>query len=183
MFRLPSAAPDQGARGVFLTNSRHEPLRFTFLLAPNFSMISPSSAIEPIRVANRLLGRPAFEWRTSSIDGRASIASNGLPLAAERVEDVISRADVMILCGDTRLPEADEGPARDVLEKGLQLGMGGQHIFGRNQGHHLRDMIGPVILKQHEVESRNAAIDEKDQPRIDLSIAQRLIYQIVNLVS
>lgn len=55
--------------------------------------------------------------------------------------------------------------------------MGGQHLFGRNRGHHLRDMIGPVILKQHEVESRNAAIDEKDQPRIDLSVAQRLIDQ------
>ncbi|AYF03253.1 hypothetical protein PY32053_03697 (plasmid) [Paracoccus yeei] len=67
-------------------------------------MMSPSPAIEPIRVANRLLGRPAFEWSTSSIDGRASIASNGLPLAAERIEDVISRTDAMILCGGTRLP-------------------------------------------------------------------------------
>ena len=140
-------------------------------------MMSPSSEIEPIRVANRLLGRPAFEWSTSSIDGRASIASNGLPLAAERIEDVISRTDAMILCGGTRLPEADEGPARDVLEKGLKFGMGGQHLFGRNRGHYLRDMTGPVILKQHEVESRNAAIDEKDQPHLDLSVAQRLIDQ------
>nr|WP_198406727.1 hypothetical protein [Paracoccus yeei] len=152
-------------------------MRFTFLLAPNFSMMSPSSAIEPIRVANRLLGRPAVEWSTSSIDGRASIASNGLPLAAERIEDVISRTNAMILCGGTRLPEADERPARDVLERGLQFGMGGQHLFGCNRGHHLRDMTGPVILKQHEVESRNAAIDEKDRPRIDLSVAQRLIDQ------
>ncbi|WP_221831318.1 hypothetical protein [Paracoccus yeei] len=80
-------------------------------------MMSPSPAIEPIRVANRLLGRPAFEWSTSSIDGRASIASNGLPLAAERIEDVISRTDAMILCGGTRLPEADEGPIIRTLRQ------------------------------------------------------------------
>lgn len=101
--------------GAFLIDPLHEPLRFAFLLAPNFSMMSLSSAIEPIRVANRLLGRAAFEWSTCSIDGNASVASNGLSLTAERTDDAIKHVDAMILCGGTRLSADDEQPIMRAL--------------------------------------------------------------------
>ncbi|WP_245516310.1 hypothetical protein [Ancylobacter aquaticus] len=68
-----------------LLNKDHEPLRFGFLLAPRFSMMSLSSAIEPIRVANRLLGRKAFDWCTCSTDGQPVMASNDLVLEAGAV--------------------------------------------------------------------------------------------------
>ena len=36
-----------------------------FLLVPNFSMIAFATAIEPLRIANRLLGHEAYRWRVS----------------------------------------------------------------------------------------------------------------------
>lgn len=93
-----------------LLDSDHDPLRFGFLLAPKFSMMSLSSAIEPIRVANRLLGRNAFDWRTCSTDGRPVTASNGLVIEAATVDEVIGNVDALVLCGGTRLEAGEEQP-------------------------------------------------------------------------
>ena len=43
------------------TDSGPEPIGF--LLVPQFSMMAFSSAVEPLRVANRLAGRPLFAWQ------------------------------------------------------------------------------------------------------------------------
>ncbi|MEO1087540.1 MAG: GlxA family transcriptional regulator, partial [Acidobacteriota bacterium] len=48
-----------------------------FLLVPDFSMLSFSSAMEPLRAANRMSGRRLYEWRVLSPDGRAIRASSG----------------------------------------------------------------------------------------------------------
>ncbi|HHV69717.1 MAG TPA: GlxA family transcriptional regulator, partial [Ochrobactrum intermedium] len=34
-----------------------------FFLVPNFSMIAFATAIEPLRIANRMLGYDAYRWR------------------------------------------------------------------------------------------------------------------------
>ncbi|MCJ8143322.1 GlxA family transcriptional regulator [Ancylobacter sp. A5.8] len=100
-------APRESA---LLLDKDHEPLRFGFLLAPRFSMMSLSSAIEPIRVANRLLGRKAFDWYTCSTDGQPVMASNDLVLEAGAVDEATDRIDALVLCGGTRLTAAQERP-------------------------------------------------------------------------
>jgi transcriptional regulator GlxA family with amidase domain len=52
-----------------------------FLLVPRFSMIAFSSAIEPLRLANRAAGRTLYEWRLFSSDGRPVRASNDVEIA------------------------------------------------------------------------------------------------------
>ncbi|MFP3921631.1 MAG: GlxA family transcriptional regulator [Dichotomicrobium sp.] len=54
-----------------------------FLLIPNFSMIAFSSAIEALRLANRALGRTAYEWRLISEDGKPVQASNRVVLTVD----------------------------------------------------------------------------------------------------
>ena len=51
-----------------------------FLLIPDFSMIAFTSAIEPLRIANRLSGRRLYEWRLLSRDGAPVSASNGIAI-------------------------------------------------------------------------------------------------------
>ena len=63
---------DHGQRG---------PRRIDFLLLPAFSMMCLLSAVEPLRGANRTLGRRAYAWRFLSVDGRPVEASNGIPIA------------------------------------------------------------------------------------------------------
>ncbi len=53
-----------------LNQASHEPPeKLGFLLVPEFSMIGFFSAVEPLRVANRLCGRPLFSWHIFSVDG------------------------------------------------------------------------------------------------------------------
>ena len=54
-----------------------------FLLIPDFSMIAFTSAIEPLRIANRLAGRTLYRWRLVSRDGAAVAASNGIALQVD----------------------------------------------------------------------------------------------------
>ncbi|WP_066456251.1 GlxA family transcriptional regulator [Castellaniella caeni] len=52
----------------------------SFLLIPEFSMVALLSAIEPMRVANRMARRECFRWRLLSGDGAPVQASNQLTL-------------------------------------------------------------------------------------------------------
>jgi transcriptional regulator GlxA family with amidase domain len=52
-----------------------------FFLVPNFSMIAFATAIEPLRIANRMLGYEAYHWRLTSTDGQPVTASNGVVCA------------------------------------------------------------------------------------------------------
>ena len=66
------------------TASASEPQAIGFLLIPRFSMMAFASAIEPLRVANRLAGRTLFSWEIVSSDGAPVAASNGMALVADR---------------------------------------------------------------------------------------------------
>ncbi|MDD1794870.1 GlxA family transcriptional regulator [Enterovibrio sp. ZSDZ42] len=52
----------------------------SFLLLPEYAMVSLLSAIEPLRIANRLAGKTLFRWQCFSEDGEPVLASNGLAL-------------------------------------------------------------------------------------------------------
>ncbi|KXF81867.1 GlxA family transcriptional regulator [Enterovibrio coralii] len=54
----------------------------SFLLLPEYAMVSLLSAIEPLRIANRLAGKTLFRWQCFSEDGESVLASNGLALQA-----------------------------------------------------------------------------------------------------
>src|SRR5215471_2922748 len=64
--------------------SASEPEAVGFLLMPRFSMMAFVSAVEPLRVANRLAGRPLYRWEIVSADGAAVTASNSMALVADR---------------------------------------------------------------------------------------------------
>lgn len=49
-----------------------------FFLVPEFTMVAFATAIEPLRIANRMLGYDAYRWRLASTDGNAVAASNGV---------------------------------------------------------------------------------------------------------
>jgi transcriptional regulator GlxA family with amidase domain len=55
-----------------------------FLLLPKFSMMAFVSAVEPLRVANRLAGAELYRWEIVSLEGASIAASNGMSLVADR---------------------------------------------------------------------------------------------------
>lgn len=55
----------------------NEAEHFVFFLVPEFSHIAFSCAIEPLRIANLVAGRPLYRWSLASADGRSATSSNG----------------------------------------------------------------------------------------------------------
>lgn len=84
------------------SSTRDFPTRFGFLLIHHFTLISMSSAIEPLRMANRLCGREVYRWRTLSETGRAVTASDGISVnvdAGIADPDALRGIDALIVCG------------------------------------------------------------------------------------
>ena len=76
----------------------HPPERIAFLLLPRFSMIAFFSAVEPLRVANRLAGRPLYRWELVT-DGVATVgASNGMRLVADAALDELGPVPLLFVC-------------------------------------------------------------------------------------
>jgi len=55
-------------------------ITLSFLLLPEYGMMSLLSAIEPLRVVNRLAGKEVFRWECLSEGGDEVYASNGMAL-------------------------------------------------------------------------------------------------------
>ena len=101
-----------------------------FLLVPNFSMIAFANAIEPLRIANRIVGREVYRWRLASSDGDAVAASNGIACAvsssldAERRNLVSgSRPSMIFACSGIFVEEFEDKPVFSYLREAHQRGI------------------------------------------------------------
>jgi transcriptional regulator GlxA family with amidase domain len=74
--------------------------KFSFVLLPRFSLLALSSAIEPLRHANNVLGRPHFSWTIFSEDGAEIESSSRIPVRpAGGVADVPLDGTVILVGG------------------------------------------------------------------------------------
>lgn len=66
-------------------NAIRHPLKrsLVFFLVPDFTMVAFATALDPLRLANRMLGYEAYKWRLASVDGRPVRASNGVECAVD----------------------------------------------------------------------------------------------------
>lgn len=97
-----------------------------FLLVPSFSMIAFASAIEPLRLANRIEGRDAFSWRVLSADGRPVTASNGVELAVGGSFADLGGATAAVVCSGVDVQTLDHrdmiARLRGVASRGVPVG-------------------------------------------------------------
>lgn len=61
-------------------------------------MMAFFSAVEPLRIANRISGRPLFDWRLISEDGSPVTASNGMTLLTDQAIDSGHQLSSLALC-------------------------------------------------------------------------------------
>lgn len=88
-----------------------------FLLLDAFSLMSVSSAIEPLRAANRLLGREAYSWRFSSEDGAAALASNGISVNVDERFGTSAAPDMLFVCAGMTLLAKDQVRLNAILSR------------------------------------------------------------------
>jgi transcriptional regulator GlxA family with amidase domain len=80
------------------TQQEKTTIRYGFLLVNKYSMIALTSAIEPLRMANRLSGKTLYVWQTFTLDGSPACASNGLILEPEGALETAKDFDVIFVC-------------------------------------------------------------------------------------
>lgn len=84
------------------TPGNNLPTSFAFLLVNEFTLISMSSAIEPLRMANRICGSEIYKWKTLSETGSSVMASDGLSVNVDcSIDDPDALKDMgaVIVCG------------------------------------------------------------------------------------
>ena len=96
---------------------------FVFLLIDRFSMIAFASAIEPLRIANRMAQAPLYHWRIATPDGEPARCSNGTRLVADcGMEDLDKNAMIMV-CGGLDIHRAATPSVMSWLRKQSRRGV------------------------------------------------------------
>jgi AraC family transcriptional regulator, glycine betaine-responsive activator len=82
------------------------PEKFVFLLLEQFTLLAFAAAVEPLRLANRISGRPAYEWSVISEGGVAMTASNGVTFNVDGGLGELGRETTLVVCGGERVHAA-----------------------------------------------------------------------------
>ena len=75
------------------------PRRFVFVLMEQFTMHCFASAIDSLRIANRMAGRELYSWRLLGEGNRTVSASTGTRFEVDGDLEELSRDDTVFLCG------------------------------------------------------------------------------------
>jgi AraC family transcriptional regulator, glycine betaine-responsive activator len=156
---------------TIITEANPRPLtktRYAFLTLADYSMIALANAIEPLRMANRVSGRAAYEWLVVTLDGRPVTASNGLMMTPTTTLADALAVDLVFVCGGVNVREAVSPALATVLRrlaaKRMPLGAlctGGYALAhaGLLDGYHatihwenlsaLREQFPRVLLSDH----------------------------------
>jgi AraC family transcriptional regulator, glycine betaine-responsive activator len=97
---------------------------FVFLLLKNFSMASFASAIEPLRIANRVGGSQIYRWSLASENGQTALASNGVEMKVSMGLDLVNRDDTVMVCGGIHIKDATTKPVLNWLRREARKGAG-----------------------------------------------------------
>ncbi|MWB77361.1 helix-turn-helix domain-containing protein [Pseudooceanicola sp. 216_PA32_1] len=100
--------------------------RFVFVLLNNFSLLSFASAMECLRIANRMSGLPLYEWTLTSEDGEMVSCSAGTTFAVDGPLGELSREDTVLLCAGIAVQDETSRRllnwVRREARKGLTVG-------------------------------------------------------------
>ena len=97
--------------------------RFIFLLLDKFTMLSFAGAIEPLRIANRVLGHTAYVWRLAGEGGVEATCSNGASFKLDMGLEEISREDTVLVCGGIDVQDATTKPILNWLRREARRGV------------------------------------------------------------
>ncbi|ARS54343.1 GlxA family transcriptional regulator [Kushneria konosiri] len=117
------------------TSIRH----IAFLLLERFSMMAFFSAIEPLRIANRIAERTLYRWSILSMDGHPVSASNDMRLMADTTLEHVDRPDALAVCAGFAPLSL---PTRTLHRKLHQLDQQGCCLGGIDTGAFVLAMAG-----------------------------------------
>ena len=105
------------------TTEDSAPKRFVFLLTPKLSMIALASAVDPLRLANRMSGREVYAWSFVSETANAVACSNGARIEVDGGLSDLHRDSIVIVTSGVDAHEAATKPTLTWLRKQSRIGV------------------------------------------------------------
>ena len=145
------------------------PRRFTFLLLDKFTMLSFAGAIEPLRIANRVAGRPIYSWALAGEGGREAVCSNGAAFKLDMGLDEIERDDTVLVCGGIDVQRGTTKAVLSWLRREARRGVG---IGGLCTGAYALAKAGLLDGKKATIhwENQDGFLEEFEEVRLTKSV-------------
>lgn len=83
-----------------------KPRKFVFVLLPKFTLLSFASALECLRISNRMSNKILYEWEIISENGTSIICSAGIEFSVDHDLNELNRDDTIMLCGGENIRAA-----------------------------------------------------------------------------
>ncbi len=103
-----------------------KPRRFVFVLLENFTLLSFASAVECLRIANRMVEREAYAWQIVGEGGGTMASSSGAVFSLDGDLEDLSRDDTVMICSGIGVQAATTkkllGWLRREARKGVMVG-------------------------------------------------------------
>ena len=102
------------------------PRKFVFVLMENFTLLSFSSALDALRIANRMSGKKLYDWTFIGENEEFVTCSAGTQFKLDSTLIELHRDDTILLCGGTAIQESTTkkliGWLRREARRGLVIG-------------------------------------------------------------
>ncbi len=120
---------------MFGEKAKSTPQHIALVLVPDFTMMPLTSAIEPLRLANRITEKPLYAWSMYSVDGQSVAASNGIVTGVSGDLDAVPPGAAIIVCAGLDVQRHTDKRVlswlRKVSRRGVDIGAvcTGSHIL------------------------------------------------------
>jgi AraC family transcriptional regulator, glycine betaine-responsive activator len=143
--------------------------RFVFLLLEQFTLIAFASAVEPLRLANMMTGRPLYSWALAGEGGTRAICSNGAEIKLDLGLEVLDRDDRIIVCGGVNV---DQASTKGVISWLRREARRGAMIGGICTGAWTLAKAGLLDGRRATIhwENQDSFIEEFDEVRLQKSV-------------
>jgi transcriptional regulator GlxA family with amidase domain len=129
---------------VLMSKTPSKKRSVVFFMVPQFTMLPFTAAVETLRIANRMLGYAAYEWRLASADGQKVESSAGIALEAktslaEERKSVSgeNRPDMVLICSGIDIEQYSNKSVnawlREANNRGIAVGSlcTGAHVLAQ----------------------------------------------------
>ena len=165
--RSPASVAAPASERVQVTQGRLR--QFVFLLLKDFSLLSFSAAIEPLRIANRMSGQKLYRWTVVSEDGADTACSNGTIVRVASGLTDMGRDDVVLVCGGVGVRANTTTTVKNWLRK---VARKGSVIGGLCTGAHTLAASGLLDNRRATIhwENRDGFLEEFTETELTKSV-------------
>jgi len=140
--------------------------RIGFFLVPEFSMLAYTSAIECLRIANRMSGTKIYDWPSYSLDGQAVQGSNGITVNVTGSLEDLQSVPSVVVCAGVNVQDHVE---KAVLSRLRRLATHGASVGALCTGSYMLARAGLLDGYRCTIHWENLAGFREEFPDIDVT--------------